>query len=1388
MTRGIAVLNAMAGPWMDWMMGLTWQVALLTGVVWLVARIMRRNAASVRYLLWLIVFIKLVLPPVLGTPWSVGNYIPATELQGKVSQFSPIVSAPVMESTEALPLVTTAPEAESMVSTDTISIAPTMATWLMLAWGLVAVVLLAVVGLQYIWYRHCMLRAIENAPESLRALLEEQGKALGMRRGVLLQVSRELSTPAVFGIWRPRILLPAGCEEQFTRNELSNILGHELAHVKRGDLLVGWITGILTCLYWFHPAVWVAGLNLRREREMACDDAALRTKQNEEPDYASTMLHVAESFTGNVPAGAGFLGLIEVSENLLHRIRSIGDTKRRRRLGWRSGSTLVVIMAVLLPMGAWSKSSGPTARIMVDGTEGLNALTMMLKENENLRFVKAEAVTPERLMEVNYIGEDVDIFEVTFGTAGSFVPSAEHGMLDEFNRLHPRGVRTHHFRDDTPSRRHEQPQEIAKETVETEIRQYYSKADPEVQEYIRWTARTFGRSQLWLEADAFSGLSAQELEAKIVYTAEVLQGDYGRHLCIALAEAGALKDKRLLPGLIQVATYHRENSNYDCRPKWMGVAALGRQDEISAVPHLVDLVDHGNQNTRMWARASLSRLTGQNFDEDKKAWAQWWNMQGKEPQVDVSALKPWTGAKRPDSQGVGHSPEDLAANIVQRKDPALREKSLVSLREMLAPESSIGQQQQGLTALLGSLTAKFDREPFRAPVVALLESDDAHCRALALRCLPSLEATHADLALLLPMVKDVSSEVRENVGVTLKFIDKGEHGEQVIPALMELLNDADSQVVVRTLRGMWGEYTSPEFDALLIELSHDERYRGYTIYHALSTMQSKSVAVCERLIEELDNPDWNDSGRAAWGLGYGVVKEAYSLVEEGLLTALPEEMNNYTRREEFEALSVVATEKSRPYLQSVVDSELETEEFKKQAKAILEHLAGGASVEDEIRKYYSKAHPEVQEYIRWTSRNFGRSQLWLEADAFSSLSAQDREVKILYAAKALKGEYGRHLCTALAEAGVLKDKKLLPGLIQVATYHHDDRDYDCRPKWMGVAALGRQDDISAVPHLVNLVDHGNQNTRMWARASLSRLTDQNFNDDKKGWARWWNAQGHEPRIDVDALKPWTLPGDLSATSTEAPEPDLLQQAEALYAANKRSTAPDKSEKLAEAIALYETYQQQHPTEKNAGHALMMVGICYDWMGEPEKSLKAFEGAVKLYPEVPGYSEATWYYLGSAYQQAGEEAKALDAYRKCADLCSTGPKGKAGFPYASAMERISKLTGGDEPSAAAAAAPPELVSTSPAIGASDVDPATMEIRVVFDRPMGGGFSWTGGGDNFPETAGKPSWSVDKKTCTLPVRLKANWSYRLGLNSPSHKNFKSAEGVPLDPVRWTFSTAN
>jgi hypothetical protein len=107
---------------------------------------------------------------------------------------------------------------------------------------------------------------------------------------------------------------------------------------------------------------------------------------------------------------------------------------------------------------------------------------------------------------------------------------------------------------------------------------------------------------------------------------------------------------------------------------------------------------------------------------------------------------------------------------------------------------------------------------------------------------------------------------------------------------------------------------------------------------------------------------------------------------------------------------------------------------------------------------------------------------------------------------------------------------------------------------------------------------------------------------------------------------------------------------------------------------------------------------------------------------------------------------------------------------------------------AGGAMPRIVSTTPAVGATDVDPAISEITVTFNCDMNtGGMSWTGGGPEFPAAPeGQRAHWKDNRTCVLPVKLEAAHLYRVGINAPSFRNFQSAAGAPVNPTAIYFTT--
>ncbi len=134
-------------------------------------------------------------------------------------------------------------------------------------------------------------RARRIRDESWLALCDQTCARLGLRRAVQLLEVRAPIIPMSCGIVRPAVILPSGADgwnEPLRRF----VLLHELAHVKRHDVVFQLIARLACVLYWFHPLVWYAMHRLRIERELACDDAVLAAGERAS-DYAEQLLEVA---------------------------------------------------------------------------------------------------------------------------------------------------------------------------------------------------------------------------------------------------------------------------------------------------------------------------------------------------------------------------------------------------------------------------------------------------------------------------------------------------------------------------------------------------------------------------------------------------------------------------------------------------------------------------------------------------------------------------------------------------------------------------------------------------------------------------------------------------------------------------------------------------------------------------------------------------------------------------------------------------------------------------------------------------------------------------------------------------------------------------------------
>jgi hypothetical protein len=106
----------------------------------------------------------------------------------------------------------------------------------------------------------------------------------------------------------------------------------------------------------------------------------------------------------------------------------------------------------------------------------------------------------------------------------------------------------------------------------------------------------------------------------------------------------------------------------------------------------------------------------------------------------------------------------------------------------------------------------------------------------------------------------------------------------------------------------------------------------------------------------------------------------------------------------------------------------------------------------------------------------------------------------------------------------------------------------------------------------------------------------------------------------------------------------------------------------------------------------------------------------------------------------------------------------------------------------ATVPPVVVSTAPASGSRDVDPALTELCVTFSKPMRDG-SWSWARDDettYPETIGEPRYTTDRRTCILPVKLHPGRVYALWINMDKLQGFQDRDGLPAVPYLLVFET--
>ena len=308
-----------------------WQSTLFVCFIGVLALVLRRNQARVRYSLWLAASLKFLVPfsmlIALGSQFGRQSQedIPSS-ITLAVDYAEPFAFAPIVQSADV-----------ALNPRPTVDWMPTV-VWAIWAGGTLLV----------LCRRLIRLRLVRDALRGA-SLVDLPGGLRGVSSPAILE-------PGVFGISRPILMLPAGIEDHLTQPQLEAVLAHELAHVRRRDNLTALLHMTVETLFWFHPLIWWIGARLMDERERACDEEVLRSGRDPHV-YAEGILRICELYLESpVAFVAGVSGA-----NLKNRIEAIMSGRIAPGLNFARKAVLSIagIAAIAAPIAIGAAQAPP---------------------------------------------------------------------------------------------------------------------------------------------------------------------------------------------------------------------------------------------------------------------------------------------------------------------------------------------------------------------------------------------------------------------------------------------------------------------------------------------------------------------------------------------------------------------------------------------------------------------------------------------------------------------------------------------------------------------------------------------------------------------------------------------------------------------------------------------------------------------------------------------------------------------------------------------------------------------------------------------------------------------------------------------------------------------
>ncbi len=367
--------------WLSLLWRASWQAGYIYLAVAAITFLLRRRIAPAwQFLLWSLVVFRMIFVVTPQSPWSVFNLVDNRIAPSRLSEFdflearSPILESESIESAEFnispknTELIATAevpgsmrnetsfalnevevnpitPASESLA--ENVPSRSNLYSMVFIVWLVAFLISLSTLVAGWVALRKNLSRFILTNDVRLLTLLDQARVQWRCRTRPQLYIANETISPFVVGVLWPRIVLPASVANEMSDDEVKCILAHELAHVRRRDILVQWVTLVVRAVYWFHPCVWLVLRHMRMCREAACDDfVSSDLNADQRRQYGLAILRLI----GNAKPlryASCLCGLFGVKNSIQYRIQRLATTPKFSPM-WNVLSGVLLLVAAVV--------------------------------------------------------------------------------------------------------------------------------------------------------------------------------------------------------------------------------------------------------------------------------------------------------------------------------------------------------------------------------------------------------------------------------------------------------------------------------------------------------------------------------------------------------------------------------------------------------------------------------------------------------------------------------------------------------------------------------------------------------------------------------------------------------------------------------------------------------------------------------------------------------------------------------------------------------------------------------------------------------------------------------------------------------------------------------